>query len=64
MVVSGRGGVVVSKWFLLLQAGLSSKIQETFNCIVCQEVVYQPVTTSCGHNICKVSTTVCDLQCK
>ncbi|XP_064386281.1 E3 ubiquitin-protein ligase UHRF1-like [Halichondria panicea] len=34
-------------------AGLLSRIQETFNCIVCQEVVYQPVTTTCSHNICK-----------
>ncbi len=38
----------------LSQAGLLSRIQEIFNCIVCQEVVYQPVTTTCSHNICKL----------
>ena len=38
----------------LPKAGLLSRIQETFNCIVCQEVVYQPVTTTCSYNICKV----------
>ena len=33
-----------------------SYIPETFNCIVCQEVVYQHVTltTTCSHNIRKV----------
>ena len=38
------------------QAGLLDKIQEAFMCIVCQEVVYQPITTPCLHNICKVCT--------
>ncbi|UYV74335.1 UHRF2 [Cordylochernes scorpioides] len=28
------------------------KVEETFLCICCQEVVWQPVTTSCGHNFC------------
>ncbi|XP_019849105.1 PREDICTED: E3 ubiquitin-protein ligase UHRF1 [Amphimedon queenslandica] len=34
-------------------AGLLEKIQDSFTCIVCQELVYKPVTTPCGHNICK-----------
>lgn len=31
-----------------------SKVEEIFMCICCQEVVFQPVTTECKHNICKV----------
>ena len=38
------------------QAGLLGRIQEAFLCIVCQELVFQPITTTCSHNICKVST--------
>ncbi|XP_018572895.1 E3 ubiquitin-protein ligase UHRF1-like [Anoplophora glabripennis] len=30
-----------------------SKVEEIFMCICCQEVVYEPVTTECKHNICK-----------
>ncbi|KAG5847197.1 hypothetical protein ANANG_G00123460 [Anguilla anguilla] len=30
-----------------------SKVEEVFLCICCQEVVYQPVTTECQHNVCK-----------
>ncbi|KAM4709156.1 E3 ubiquitin-protein ligase UHRF1-like isoform 1-T2 [Discoglossus pictus] len=30
-----------------------SKVEETFLCICCQEVVYEPITTECMHNICK-----------
>lgn len=33
-------------------AGLLERIQETFTCIVCQELVYKPISTPCGHNIC------------
>ncbi len=25
-------------------------------CVVCQEVVLQPITTACSHNVCKVRT--------
>lgn len=32
-----------------------SKVEETFQCICCQELVFQPVTTVCQHNVCKVS---------
>ncbi|XP_060088856.1 E3 ubiquitin-protein ligase UHRF1 [Heteronotia binoei] len=29
------------------------KVEETFLCICCQEVVFQPITTVCQHNVCK-----------
>ncbi|CAH1244134.1 UHRF1 [Branchiostoma lanceolatum] len=29
------------------------KVEETFLCICCQELVFQPVSTECGHNVCK-----------
>lgn len=41
---AGKGGVV----FL-------AEVQEIFACICCQDLVYQPVTTECKHNFCKVS---------
>lgn len=30
-----------------------SKVEETFQCICCQELVFRPVTTACKHNVCK-----------
>ncbi|NXP48447.1 UHRF1 ligase, partial [Heliornis fulica] len=30
-----------------------NKVEEAFLCICCQEVVFQPVTTVCQHNVCK-----------
>ncbi|XP_077464044.1 E3 ubiquitin-protein ligase UHRF1 [Stigmatopora argus] len=30
-----------------------NKVEEIFLCICCQEVVYQPITTECQHNVCK-----------
>lgn len=30
-----------------------SKVEETFLCICCQELVFQPITTVCQHNVCK-----------
>ncbi|KAM9329719.1 E3 ubiquitin-protein ligase UHRF2 [Gastrophryne carolinensis] len=30
-----------------------TKVEQTFMCICCQELVYQPVTTACFHNVCK-----------
>ncbi|KAF8774763.1 E3 ubiquitin-protein ligase UHRF1 like protein [Argiope bruennichi] len=29
------------------------KVEEIFSCICCQEVVFNPVTTVCYHNVCK-----------
>ncbi|XP_054280834.1 E3 ubiquitin-protein ligase UHRF1-like [Macrosteles quadrilineatus] len=29
-----------------------SKVEETFTCICCTELVYKPVTTDCSHNFC------------
>ncbi|XP_053228890.1 E3 ubiquitin-protein ligase UHRF1 [Podarcis raffonei] len=30
-----------------------NKVEETFLCICCQEVVFRPITTVCQHNVCK-----------
>ncbi|XP_062967736.1 E3 ubiquitin-protein ligase UHRF1 [Cynocephalus volans] len=30
-----------------------SNVEETFQCICCQELVFRPVTTVCQHNVCK-----------
>ncbi|XP_068081324.1 E3 ubiquitin-protein ligase UHRF1 [Anabrus simplex] len=30
-----------------------SSVSETFMCICCQELVYEPVTTDCNHNFCR-----------
>lgn len=32
-------------------------------CVCCQELVYQPVTTECFHNVCKVSSSPAHLPC-
>ncbi|XP_015367414.1 PREDICTED: E3 ubiquitin-protein ligase UHRF1-like [Diuraphis noxia] len=29
------------------------RVEEMFSCICCQEIVYEPITTECSHNICK-----------
>ncbi|XP_041430931.1 E3 ubiquitin-protein ligase UHRF1 isoform X2 [Xenopus laevis] len=44
-----------SEVMLFLKEGpkFVNKVEETFLCICCQEVVYEPVTTECHHNICK-----------
>lgn len=31
-----------------------SKVEEAFQCICCQELVFRPITTVCQHNVCKV----------
>ena len=31
---------------------LSDYVEELFCCIICQDIVFKPVTTTCGHNIC------------
>uniref|UniRef100_A0A8C5V5P9 E3 ubiquitin-protein ligase UHRF n=1 Tax=Microcebus murinus TaxID=30608 RepID=A0A8C5V5P9_MICMU len=30
-----------------------SKVEEAFQCICCQELVFRPITTVCHHNVCK-----------
>uniref|UniRef100_A0A3Q3E8S5 E3 ubiquitin-protein ligase UHRF n=1 Tax=Labrus bergylta TaxID=56723 RepID=A0A3Q3E8S5_9LABR len=30
-----------------------NKVEEMFLCICCQEVVFQPITTECQHNVCR-----------
>ncbi|XP_058800436.1 E3 ubiquitin-protein ligase UHRF1-like [Phymastichus coffea] len=45
------------------------KVSTEFGCIVCQDLVFQPITTPCGHNIClkclkrsfKASTYACPM---
>jgi E3 ubiquitin-protein ligase UHRF1 len=32
-----------------------NKVEEVFLCVCCQEIVYEPVTLDCKHNVCKVS---------
>ncbi|XP_001945737.1 E3 ubiquitin-protein ligase UHRF1 isoform X1 [Acyrthosiphon pisum] len=29
------------------------RVEEMFSCICCQEIVFEPITTECSHNICK-----------
>ncbi|XP_050541918.1 E3 ubiquitin-protein ligase UHRF1-like [Daktulosphaira vitifoliae] len=29
------------------------RVEETFLCICCQDIVFEPITTDCSHNICK-----------
>ncbi|XP_064863649.1 E3 ubiquitin-protein ligase UHRF2-like isoform X2 [Oncorhynchus nerka] len=29
------------------------KVEQTFMCVCCQELAYQPITTICTHNVCK-----------
>ena len=32
---------------------LADSIPEQFSCAICQLLMYEPVTTNCGHNFCK-----------
>ncbi|XP_065843411.1 E3 ubiquitin-protein ligase UHRF1-like [Oscarella lobularis] len=32
---------------------LLERIQEQLTCVCCQEIVWEPITTECAHNICK-----------
>ena len=41
--------------FILYFQKFLQKVEELFTCICCQDIVYKPVTTTCAHNICKVS---------
>merc|ERR1712050_644253 len=31
---------------------LTDYVEEIFCCIICQDIVFKPVTTPCSHNIC------------
>jgi len=39
------------------------KVSELFRCICCQELLYQPITTPCAHNFCKVHHYSAVLRC-
>lgn len=41
--------------FLFPPQKFLQKIEEHFACICCQDLVFKPVTTTCLHNVCKVS---------
>lgn len=47
---------------LFLQKFLD-KVAEVFLCICCQEVVYQPITTECQHNVCRVRSHPMQIEC-
>merc|ERR1719394_2238813 len=42
--------ILVGKY--LNKKEVTDKIEEQFNCMVCMDLVFKPVTTPCGHNIC------------
>lgn len=35
------------------QRAFLQKVEELFGCICCQEIVHDPITTPCSHNMCK-----------
>ncbi|XP_012685480.2 E3 ubiquitin-protein ligase UHRF2 [Clupea harengus] len=39
--------------FLLEGPNFLKKVEQSFMCVCCQELAYQPVTTTCLHNVCK-----------
>lgn len=41
-------------WNILCLQKFLNKVEEVFLCICCQEVVFQPITTECQHNVCRV----------
>uniref|UniRef100_W5LQE1 E3 ubiquitin-protein ligase UHRF n=1 Tax=Astyanax mexicanus TaxID=7994 RepID=W5LQE1_ASTMX len=42
-----------AKQSLSLGPRFVNKVEEVFLCICCQEVVFQPITTECNHNVCR-----------
>ena len=56
-VHTGRNGQLYVTMMTLVLCRLQKfveKVNELFECICCQELLYQPVTTECAHNFCKV----------
>ena len=41
-----------------------AEVQEIFACICCQDLVFQPVTTECKHNFCKVGRDTVIMSCR
>lgn len=60
VAVSVRKQILLSSQLciLFLQKFLN-KVEEVFLCICCQEVVFQPITTECQHNVCRVRNFNC-----
>ncbi|XP_076217336.1 E3 ubiquitin-protein ligase UHRF2-like isoform X3 [Aptenodytes patagonicus] len=46
-------GMERSKKLGLSVQNFLKKLEQSFMCVCCQELVYQPVTTECLHNVCK-----------
>lgn len=42
--------------------GFLQKVRDNFMCICCRDLVYNPITTYCKHNICKVTQAFCSSQ--
>ncbi|KAL0150303.1 hypothetical protein M9458_054411, partial [Cirrhinus mrigala] len=42
------------------------KVEQLFMCVCCQELSFQPVTTECSHNVCKVcdGLIICAVTCQ
>ncbi|KAG5272990.1 hypothetical protein AALO_G00171520 [Alosa alosa] len=39
--------------FLIEGPSFLKKVEQIFMCVCCQELAYQPITTTCLHNVCK-----------
>ncbi|XP_036187008.1 E3 ubiquitin-protein ligase UHRF2 isoform X4 [Myotis myotis] len=46
-------GIERSRRLCLRLQNFLKKLEQSFMCVCCQELVYQPVTTDCLHNVCK-----------
>ncbi|XP_016114723.1 E3 ubiquitin-protein ligase UHRF2-like [Sinocyclocheilus grahami] len=47
-------GIERSKKLGLKVQNFLRKVEQMFMCVCCQELSFQPVTTECSHNVCKV----------
>lgn len=36
------------------------RVENLFACICCQDLIFQPITTECSHNFCKVTFVFCE----
>jgi len=43
--------------FLFPSKNFLRKMEQIFMCVCCQELAFQPITTVCSHNVCKVCVT-------
>lgn len=45
---------LITPYFLFFLQNFLRKVEQIFMCVCCQELAYQPITTPCQHNVCKV----------